>query len=203
MANSREQKSNHELQQQLQDLKSLFVTLNPSYTLRNIALQSHSSQLLQRGPSYEAYSSLRDFKLRQRKAAAAAAAAATAKAASPLKKKVSFLAARPIPKEPSLVAQSVPDFSNLLRKENKKPNTMTELTPPPPARGSKGAWRGGGVSKSASGGEKRGVDAARKSCVNLRELKGLSAAAASAIDEAARGRSKAVAKKTVAGSRLY
>lgn len=63
-------------------------------------------------------------------------------------------------------------------------------------RDSKGVLRGG--SKSASVGDKKGM--VRKSCVSLKELKGLSAAAASAIDEEGRGgirHSKGVKKTTL------
>ncbi|CAI0451393.1 unnamed protein product [Linum tenue] len=94
-----------------------------------------------------------------------------------------------------MLAQSVPDFSATLRKENRKPKPapvmLGHLTPPPCKSGSKmqGVLSSRG-SKSVGSGEKRrgmgnsgggGGLMARKSYANLEELKGLSAAASNSI----------------------
>ncbi|CAI0451027.1 unnamed protein product [Linum tenue] len=94
-----------------------------------------------------------------------------------------------------MLAQSVPDFSATLRKENRKPKPapvmVGHLTPPPCKSGSKmqGVLSSRG-SKSVGSGEKRrgmgnggggGGLMARKSYANLEELKGLSAAASNSI----------------------
>lgn len=94
---------------------------------------------------------------------------------------------------PSSLAQSVPDFSAVIRKENRRPVNFNTTTPPPPTSKSKN----GGVlsgsasrgSKSASAGEKKskgmmmmGMGMARKSYANVEDLKKISMAAASAIN---------------------
>lgn len=94
-------------------------------------------------------------------------------------------------KGPSVLAQSVPDFSAALRKENRKPPApasnlppLMEMTPP----GKNWSKVSGKVltnsrgSKSANGGDKRSLMAARKSYASLDELKGLSSAVANAIN---------------------
>ncbi|KAL0010180.1 hypothetical protein SO802_005288 [Lithocarpus litseifolius] len=100
--------------------------------------------------------------------------------------KLSFMPSTP-PKGSSVLAQSVPDFSATLRKENRKPNS----------RGS----------KSANAGEKRGVGGglmARKSYASVEELKGLSLAAANAINSENRGgRNGRVVGKVVLGYRQF
>ncbi|XP_057440436.1 uncharacterized protein LOC130732398 [Lotus japonicus] len=108
----------------------------------------------------------------------------------------------------SVLAQSVPDFSAALRKENRKPpvnNTVMELTPP--------SKRGCGIlsssrgSMSANGGEKRrgggGVLMARKSYANIDELKRFCSATANAINGENRGgrSGRVVVKRTVLGCR--
>ncbi|XP_058763983.1 uncharacterized protein LOC131637413 [Vicia villosa] len=109
----------------------------------------------------------------------------------------------------SLVAQSVPDFSSLLRKENGKPvsNNMQPATLTPPLKnknkgcGGMSSSRGG--SRSVNGnGEKRkgygggGILTARKSYANFDELKSFSCATANAINGESRN-SRVVGKKTV------
>nr|AAM63228.1 unknown [Arabidopsis thaliana] len=92
---------------------------------------------------------------------------------------------------PSSLAQSVPDFSAVIRKENRRPVNYNTTTPPPPTSKS----RNGGVltgaasrgSKSASAGEKKSkgmmmMGMARKSYANVEDLKKISMAAASAIN---------------------
>lgn len=84
------------------------------------------------------------------------------------------------------VAQSVPDFSAALRKENRKPlnnlPSMMEMTPPPSKGNNGGVLLSSRGSKSAeSGGEKKkkkkgvgGVVMARKSYASIDELRSLS-----------------------------
>ncbi|KAI4339467.1 hypothetical protein MLD38_024410 [Melastoma candidum] len=83
-----------------------------------------------------------------------------------------------------VVAQSVPDFSAVLRKENRRPAAENTLTPPSTKKGSPGmgsGWSAKG-SKSAGAAEKRaGCAAARKSYANLEELRGSSVRAANLI----------------------
>ncbi|XP_058740007.1 uncharacterized protein LOC131612220 [Vicia villosa] len=110
----------------------------------------------------------------------------------------------------SLVAQSVPDFSSLLRKENRKPvsNNMQPTTLTPPLKnknkgcGVMSSSRGG--SRSVNGnGEKRkgyggggGILTARKSYANFDELRSFSSATANAINGESRN-CRVVGKKTV------
>ncbi|XP_010528488.1 PREDICTED: uncharacterized protein LOC104805574 [Tarenaya hassleriana] len=121
-------------------------------------------------------------------------------------------------RKPSMLAQSVPDFSAVIRKENRRPTAIPnalprhlELTPPPLPKtrnaailGSASSARG---SKSASAGEKKsrvmGM-AARKSYASVEDLKKISMAAASAINGDG-GRGKAVGGgRTILGYRhLY
>ena len=75
----------------------------------------------------------------------------------------------------SVLAQSVPDFSVTLRKENRKPaGGALELTPPAKnwskMNGNLSNSRG---SKSANAGEKKGM-MARKIYASIEELKGMS-----------------------------
>ncbi|GAB2288870.1 hypothetical protein Dimus_023178 [Dionaea muscipula] len=102
----------------------------------------------------------------------------------------------------SVLAQSVSDFSSALRKENRRPaeNRVEKSFTPPPGmpKGSRvygsasklgggGGGGGGGSSQSLIAvGEKRGL-MGRKSYASFEELKGLSAAAASAIAGESRG----------------
>ncbi|KAL6010847.1 hypothetical protein ACLOJK_001289 [Asimina triloba] len=189
-------RSYEHLAQQLQHLESLLATLDPTRNLgARFGLRNPVEFLpMHRGRMYAAYSQLRESKLRRKKSEAADGVRLTPK------KKVTFLGGSPVVRRNELaVGRSVPDLSAVLRKENKKP--IAETTPPM-AAGSKAATRGG-WSKSASGVEKRGggQGIVRKSCVNLKELKGMSAAAAFAIDEEGRGGRNRVVKKGVLGQR--
>ncbi|KAL1192403.1 hypothetical protein V5N11_005158 [Cardamine amara subsp. amara] len=89
----------------------------------------------------------------------------------------------------SSLAQSVPDFSTLIRKENRRPihsNLLprrTELTPPP-MKSKNAAVFVGSVrgSVSACGGDKKSKGMVRKSYANVDDLKKISIAASSAIN---------------------
>lgn len=117
------------------------------------------------------------------------------------------------PKPPSALAQSVPDFSSTLRKENRKPPALlppvAERSLTPPAAFSKnGSVYGkvGGGSKSANSAEKSsGGLIARKSYASMAELKGLAAAAGNAINggENKGGRSSRGVTGTVLGYKHF
>ncbi|XP_059449605.1 uncharacterized protein LOC132180717 [Corylus avellana] len=168
------------------------------------------SFIMERGPRYRAYAELRESKLRGKQARQQEPEEYEPKMTPP-KKQVKFqtnLVSRPKGSS-SVLAQSVPDFSAALRKENRKPVTtlpsLLEMTPP-----SKNWSRVNGVlsnargSKSANAGEKRGGLMARKSYASVEELKGLSSATANAINgENRRGRSSRGGAKTVLGYRQF
>ncbi|KAG7589173.1 hypothetical protein ISN44_As07g014810 [Arabidopsis suecica] len=91
----------------------------------------------------------------------------------------------------SSLAQSVPDFSAMIRKENRRPPVnsnllprRTELTPPPMKSRNAAVFAGsvarGSVSENA--GEKKGIGMMRKSYAAVDDLKKISMAAATAIN---------------------
>ncbi|KAL2329510.1 hypothetical protein Fmac_017091 [Flemingia macrophylla] len=171
------------------------VSLQPIF----FSMQSFLAMDLERGPRYEAYSELREAKLRMRylrqqqyDEMEMETETETKAATPPRKKQVKFQGGGR--KGSSLVAQSVPDFGAALRKENRKPNVLPalmELTPPSKSVCGSANARG---SKSASAGEKRrvgggvgGVLMPRKSYATIDELKGLSSSTANAINGESRG----------------
>ncbi|KAH7857168.1 hypothetical protein Vadar_009782 [Vaccinium darrowii] len=116
----------------------------------------------------------------------------------------------------SILAQSVPDFFVVVRKENRKPSVgmlpvVMEKSLTPPAKNSKmygvEARSGGGGSKAVNSGEKRsgGIIMGRKSYACMEELKGFSAAATNAINGENRGgrNGRGGVGKTVLGYRQY
>ncbi|KAI4367001.1 hypothetical protein MLD38_022789 [Melastoma candidum] len=166
--------------------------------------------VLLRGPRYEAYSELRESRLRNKYRGLNRMGEEIGPVpllATPPRKQVKFLNLSTtqvsdsmkdvkVPssvgpgrfrgrKASSMAAQSVPDFSAALRKENRRPAPVVTLTPPPKKKGSPGMGNGLSAkgSKSASAVEKRGggIAAARKSYVSLEELRGSSVRAANAI----------------------
>ncbi|CAA7016450.1 unnamed protein product [Microthlaspi erraticum] len=110
-------------------------------------------------------------------------------------------AANPIPNPRRLsssVAQSVPDFSAMIRKENRRPANSNllprrvELTPPPTKSKNASVFAGSSTrgSISASAGDKKSkamMGMARKSYANVEDLKKISMVAASAINGVAGG----------------
>nr|VDD22122.1 unnamed protein product [Brassica oleracea] len=119
---------------------------------------------------------------------------------SPAKKRFGFnyVLANPNPRRmsssSSSLAQSVPDFPAMIRKENRRPANSnllprrTDLTPPPPSKSRTASVFSGSVSSirgsiSASAREKKskGINA-RKSYATFEDLKKISTAAASAIN---------------------
>ncbi|CAK8542629.1 unnamed protein product [Lathyrus sativus] len=175
---------------------------------------------LERGPRYDEYAKLREKKLRlnyqtqqqdYQEEQQEKENVFESKIPTISTKQVKFqVGVASVRKGSSLVAQSVPDFSSLLRKENRKPtnnmvpSTMT-LTPP-----LKNKNKGCGVMSSSRGGsrsvnanaEKRkgcgggGILTARKSYGNFDELRSFSSATANAINGEIRN-SRVVGKKSV------
>ncbi|KAJ9173052.1 hypothetical protein P3X46_016228 [Hevea brasiliensis] len=197
-------------------LQSLFHALDPmSLILSHNSLDSDQpvplklttdSYIMERGPRYRAYAELRESKLRMKILRQQERDESDFKQI-PAKKQVKFqpnlTSSR---KGSSVLAQSVPDFSCELRKENRKP--PAELTPPS-KKWSKvnGILSNSRGSKSASAGEKRNGNGglmARKSYASVEELKGLSMAAATAINGENRGgRGSRGIGKTVLGHRQF
>ncbi|XP_058751238.1 uncharacterized protein LOC131624309 [Vicia villosa] len=118
------------------------------------------------------------------------------------------------------VAQSVPDFSAVLRKENRKPSnflpSVKETKTPPPSKSSfykdnnmTGSSSRGSKSESAQEKKKTiggggGVLMGRKSYASLDELKSLSSATAIAINGEGRGgRNSRVLRKSVSVHRQF
>lgn len=130
---------------------------------------------------------------------------------TPQKKQVRFQASLTTGRKgSSALAQSVPDFSAALRKENRKPPASTNLPPlmemtPPGKNWSKVSSKvlaNSRGSKSANGGDKMRGLMARKSYASLEDLKGLSSVAANAIN----GENKGVrggGRQTVLSYRAY
>ncbi|KAJ8545882.1 hypothetical protein K7X08_018465 [Anisodus acutangulus] len=178
---------------------------------------------MERGPRYKAYADLREKKLRIKHMKQSILEEKEEMeynhefVVTPPKKQVKFQGSFVTPpkrtKGSSILAQSVPDFSSALRKENRKPPpgmlpSLNEKSATPPPSGAKsGKFYGGvgstGGSKSVNSGEKRiGCMMTRKSYANVEELKGLASVARSAINGENRvGRTNRVAGKTVLGYR--
>ncbi|XP_065857857.1 uncharacterized protein [Euphorbia lathyris] len=161
----------------LQSLEPISLILS-QHSLGSVPLQLTSdTYTMERGPRYRAYAELRDSKLRMNNLRHQECKVCDLKQTTP-KKQVKFQARKGY--SYSVLAQSVPDFSATLRKENRKP---PELTPP-----SKKCSKVNTIlSKSANGGEKRN-GMARKSYASVEELKGLSMAASAAINGGRVGR---------------
>ncbi|KAL2247015.1 uncharacterized protein LOC105176154 [Sesamum indicum] len=213
---------------QNQTLHFLHAALDPKSLIPYQFPDSHEPQLLQlttesfimeRGPRFKEYSDLRDRKLRMRNLTEQQTPekeidqrVQNRSVLTPPKKQVkfnsNFTTPPRRPKAPSALAQSVPDFSSALRKENRKPVSalppVAERSVTPPAGLSKSGGiygKVGGGSKSANSAEKRsGGLMARKSYASMEELKGLAAAAHKEINGGKNGRGIA---KTVLGCRQF
>ncbi|OAY57090.1 uncharacterized protein LOC110609719 [Manihot esculenta] len=186
---------------------SLILSQNSSDSRQPVPLKlTTDSYLMERGPRYTAYAELRESKLRM-KILRQQERDETDFKQTPPKKQVKFQANLTASRKgSSVLAQSVPDFSATLRKENRKP--PPQWTPP-----SKNLSNVNGIlsncrgSKSASAGEKKNRNGglmSRKSYASVEELKGLSMAAATAINgENKGGRSSRLIGKTVLGFRQF
>lgn len=194
---------------------SLILSQNSADSDHPVPLRlTTESYIMERGPRYGAYADLRETKLRMKMLRQQEYEENDIRQTPP-KKQVKFLEnlrqqqceendfKRTPPKKQvkfqdnlgnsrkglSVLAQSVPDFSATLRKENRKPRQ--ELTPPSKnvLKMNNGLLSNSRGSKSANAGEKRngGLLMARKSYASVEELKGLSLAAANAINGENRG----------------
>ncbi|XLU55566.1 hypothetical protein S245_050214, partial [Arachis hypogaea] len=199
-------------------LDPISLILNPNNNNNSVSILNHSvlpmslttqsfiiMEDMERGPRYEAYAELRERKLRmkyprqQEREEEESEELEPKQLPTPPRKQVKFQSGlrKGSSVSASALAQSVPDFSAVLRKENRKPvnalPSVMELTPP-----SKSYYSKGGVlssssrgSKSANAGEKKkggGILMARKSYATMDELRNFTSATANAINgEGSRG----------------
>jgi hypothetical protein len=193
---------------------------------------------MQRGPRYNAYAKLRETKLQinylrqqqyqqqQQQENIQVVLQPTKIPTPPPTKQVKFhsgvVSGR---KGSSLIAQSVPDFSSMLRKENRKPPTnillptisSTATLTPPLKNKNKGCGvlsssRGSSRSANSAAEKKRGVGGggggggilmARKSFANFDELRSFSSITANAITGENTRNSRVVGKKPVLRCREF
>lgn len=180
-------------------LESLLHALDPiSLLLSHNPVPLSEPEYMERGPRYNAYAELRESKLRSKYQMSPDEQEKESKP-TPVKKQVKFQVAVPSSNVPRrkgsaysssscVVAQSVPDFSAVLRreKENRKRTSRLEMTPPWSKGNHGGVLSSSKGSKSASAVEKNRL-MSRKSYASLEELKGLSSIAASAINSGGGG----------------
>ncbi|WJX82655.1 hypothetical protein P8452_65382 [Trifolium repens] len=190
---------------------------------------------MQRGPRYNAYAKLRETKLQinylklqqyqqQQEQENIHVVLQPTKIPTPPTKQVKFHAAGVVSgrKGSSLIAQSVPDFSSMLRKENRKPTTnilptisSTATLTPPLKNKNKGCGvlsssRGSSRSANSAAEKKKGVVVggggilmARKSFANFDELRSFSSVTANAINGENTRNSRVVGKKPVLRCREF
>nr|KJB46243.1 hypothetical protein B456_007G356700 [Gossypium raimondii] len=142
----------------LASLESLFHVLDPVSLILShnsspgnpipLRLTTESS-IMERDTRYGAYAELRETKLRMK--------------SGMMQQEEEEIELKRQRRRSSVLAQSVPDFSATLRKENRKPPVRSgmELTPPPTSGKNwtreSGVWpSNSGGSKSANAGEKKG-----------------------------------------------
>ncbi|XP_010440930.1 PREDICTED: uncharacterized protein LOC104724180 [Camelina sativa] len=200
-------------------MEQLYFSVDPMSLILSQNSDTHQLKLLldgfsgfERGPRYDEYSKLRESKLRMKRdfqkyldeedveeprikkqvrfEGNSVISQEKVKFLPEEKKKQSRFGLSPMRKAvPSSLAQSVPDFSAVLRKENRRPVNYNTTTPPA-SKSRNGGVLSGSVSrgsKSASAGEKKSkgmmmMGMARKSYANVEDLKKISMAAASAIN---------------------
>ncbi|KAM1036729.1 hypothetical protein ACFX2I_031565 [Malus domestica] len=157
---------------------------------------------MEKGPRYKAYAELRESRLRRKYMILEELEEPESKL-TPLKKQVKFKTHLTNSRKGySVLAQSVPNFSAVLRKENRKPPSrfplMQEMTMPTRslAKATYGILSNSIGSKSVSAGEERynncGRVMARKSYASMEELKGLSSM--SMVEGNANGNGRAIPK---------
>ncbi|RDX69368.1 hypothetical protein CR513_51525, partial [Mucuna pruriens] len=187
-------KLNPILEPLLHALDPISLILNQNSTSDHpfpLRLTSADCFILERGPNYTAYAELRETRLHmkclvqeQQQQQEPQELETTKLATPPRKKQVKFQACGGNSKGSFVLAQSVPDFSATLRKENRMPvNTLSSMTSPLCKSGN-GVVLSSRGSKSVSGGEKKkgGGVMARKSYACIDELKSLSLSTAIAIN---------------------
>uniref|UniRef100_A0A1J3IEF7 Uncharacterized protein n=1 Tax=Noccaea caerulescens TaxID=107243 RepID=A0A1J3IEF7_NOCCA len=198
------------------DPMSLILSQNSDTHQLKLLLDGFSG--FERGPRYDEYSRLRESKLRmkrdfqkfleeeeepRKKQVRFEGVSVTSREEeeedkfSPevkMKKKQTRFGFSPMKKAPSSsLAQSVPDFSAVIRKENRRPVNFNTTPPPPSSKSRCGGVLTGSASssaaargsKSASAGEKKSkgmMGMARKSYASVEDLKKISIAAAAAIN---------------------
>ncbi|CAJ2651518.1 unnamed protein product [Trifolium pratense] len=189
---------------------------------------------MERGPRYNAYAKLRETKLQnnylrlqqyqQQQEQEQENVLQPTKIPTPPTKQIKFHAGVVSGRKgSSLIAQSVPDFSSMLRKENRKPPTnmlptissTATLTPPLKNKnkvcGVLSNSRGSSRSANSAAEKKKGVGGggggeilmARKSYANFDELRSFSSATANAINGESTRNSRVVGKKTVLRCREF
>ncbi|KAI3777268.1 hypothetical protein L1987_47066 [Smallanthus sonchifolius] len=186
------------------------VTSDHLFSILSQFSDTKPPNFFERGPRYKAYADLRESKLRLKSMTNRSGSSIS----TPPENQVKFPASRR--KAFSVLTQSVPDFSPVLRKENRKPSLppVAEKSATPPAKSSSRLYEINAKlmgSKSMVSREKRhdGMMTARRSCANMDELKKFSMAAANAINgENKRGgrvaRNRGGGRTTtVLGSRQY
>lgn len=164
--------------------------------------------VLERGPIYRAYAELREERLRRKHMRQLEPGNRRRPIQTPPRKQVKFQGSWVSDRKgSSILTQSVPDFSSIIRKENRKPMNnlppLLEMTPP-----SKNWTKVNSIgssargTKSANAGEKNGGMMVRKSYACIEEVKGLSSAAVNSIGgNRTGGKSLGGTTRTVLGSR--
>lgn len=191
-------------------MEPLLFSVDPTMSLllsQNPDNNNNNDLAFERGPRYREYATLRESKLRLKREYEKILKEEEDRFFGGEEKKkqtrFGFTSQDEIKPSPNLrrlssssLAQSVPDFSDVIRKENRLPTNSnmlprrTDRTPPPPSKSRAASVFSGSVSSfrgsvSASGGEKRrskGMMNARKSYATVEDLKKISTAAASAIN---------------------
>ncbi|KAF5203596.1 homeobox Hox-B3-like protein [Thalictrum thalictroides] len=214
--------------------ESFFFNFEPKSSIlsQNLNLLKPTNITLERGVRYRAYAELRESNIRkkqklqqqqQEKVEELVLKEPVLTLTPPQRKRVTFqggggggVSGGRNGLMSSVVTKSVPDFSSVLRKENRKPVSTFDLTPPPSKNSSLSKLSRLGGSKSAGGCDKgygsgggggKGV-MGRKSYASLEELKGLSSGVYSAINGESKGvggvgKSYRGTQKTVLGYRQY
>ena len=198
---------------------------DPLNTHNSLLQFTTDSYMMERGPRYYAYAQLRESKLQSNwtKFEESDPCFTLPRSEFPPVKKSVKLQENSIDSDrkrrSSVLAQSVPDFSPAVRKENRRPQEnripRAEKSTTPPAAMAKrekvcpsGTKMGAG-SRSVNAGEKQSggtlMMMGRESYASIEELKGLSIAASNAINGENRGRkrSNVLRKSTVFSTRYY
>ncbi|KAK1422122.1 hypothetical protein QVD17_25018 [Tagetes erecta] len=183
-------------------------TISDHPCFSQLTTNTSSPSSMERGSRYKAYADLRESKLRLK----------SMSNPPPLPPKITKSSTISTPPERrrkvfSVLTQSVPDFSPVLRKENRKPSLprVAEKSATPPAKSSSRLYEQNAKlmgSKSMNSREKKcdGMMSARRSCVNMDELKKFSVVAANAINGENRARvcgNRGGGRSTVLGSRHF
>ncbi|KAL3640425.1 hypothetical protein CASFOL_015393 [Castilleja foliolosa] len=192
------------------NLRSLHATLNPKSLIvsqfpdpqkPNLLKLTTDNFAMERGPRFKEYSALRERKLRMNRLEEQPTPERETdeklenrSVLTPQRKQVklgsNFTTPPKRSKIPSILTQSVPDFSSALRKENRRPAALppvserSAMTPAGTSKSGRMIEKVGRVTKSTNSAEKRsgGGLMARKSYANMDELKKLGVSAAKEIN---------------------